>query len=276
MAPPTATASGTNMPTANFESNNGPKSPHKAAQRSALATPCAENSTNNQRPVMGLRMATARKAAAAITDMGASSSGAHSGNAYCNVSPTTAPSVAPSATEGVSVPPAAPAPIEPVVIMAFKKSKITKKALDRSRCIATSARARPFPSKLGKSWERMPSAKKTVGIASRIFQSRRPSGCASCQATELYVSSFLRLSKLTLTLKMSFPTTMPSIRSPPLSKLSIRTYWPCTTSGHFTGRRACGFSVSANFTKRRKPIAATAEMGPMMAPQKMRPNVGHW
>mmetsp|Transcript_31331 Transcript_31331/g.89937 ORF Transcript_31331/g.89937 Transcript_31331/m.89937 type:complete len:243 (-) Transcript_31331:1018-1746(-) len=185
LAPATATASGSSMPSASLDSSRGPKSPRKAASMSLASTPCAENSTISQRLVTGLRMATARKAAAEITDMGASSWGAQSGKAYCSVSPSTAPSVAPSATEGVSVPPAAPAPMDPAVTMAFKKSKTKKKLHVLSLCMATSAKARPFPRRLGKSWERMPSAKKTVGMARRILQSRLPSGLATCQVTEL-------------------------------------------------------------------------------------------
>mmetsp|Transcript_121480 Transcript_121480/g.234309 ORF Transcript_121480/g.234309 Transcript_121480/m.234309 type:complete len:203 (-) Transcript_121480:714-1322(-) len=181
MVPPaTEKAIGTNIPTANFERIRPSKFPRQASKISSLATPWPENSTKSHKPVQGLIIATERKEAAEITDIGASrsSAGANAGSCRRRKLPARTPRVAPMATDGVSVPPAAPAPIEPTVNTTFNKRSVENKPNDFWCSSAIKARARPFPSKLGNLREANASAMKTTGMTMRMLLSLFPSGLA--------------------------------------------------------------------------------------------------
>mmetsp|Transcript_67730 Transcript_67730/g.187812 ORF Transcript_67730/g.187812 Transcript_67730/m.187812 type:complete len:471 (+) Transcript_67730:412-1824(+) len=278
IAPATAMLMGSSMPMASFEASRPLTLPRNNATRAFLPMPCAENSTSSQRLVTGLRIATARKAAEATTDIGPSCSGAKKGITACSASPTTAPSVAPIATEGVNVPPAAPAPMDIAVMIPFRNNSKTKTPVVRALWIATSANARPFPRRLGNLCDMMPRAKKTVGMATRILQSRRPSGFASSQPLASYVSSLgpSVASKRTATSSSVFRMTSTSRRSgSPADRASSHTLWPSCTSSKGTCKRDCGLNSSIDFTPFRKQRAQVPASGPMRAPHTSKANGGH-
>mmetsp|Transcript_164793 Transcript_164793/g.528702 ORF Transcript_164793/g.528702 Transcript_164793/m.528702 type:complete len:218 (+) Transcript_164793:570-1223(+) len=217
MAPAIAMPIGKSIPMSSLECITPVVSPCRNANMYVGLSPCAENSIINHMLVTGLRNMIARNAVAATTDIGASSfwpTGAKFGQAYCQLSPMIAPSVAPSATDGVNVPPAAPEPIAPAVIMALKKSKSTKYDRFLCRLMATSANARPLPSRLGKVCESRPSTKKAAGMITRIFQSRAPSGWESSNSCS----------------SRSFSTVSPLMSTPTLSSVFLRIFVERRTS----------------------------------------------